>query len=81
MIVNLLHSVVLKYCISLYWKRAVNVERVSMRDSIPAVVQTVTASVTVWLRETRNGGGEWSGTFSHGGGEGRCRAFSYGGGE
>ena len=28
-----------------------------------------------------NGGGEWSGTFSHGGGEGRCRAFSHGGGE
>ena len=28
-----------------------------------------------------NGGGEWSGAFSHGGGEGRCRAFSHGGGE
>ena len=28
-----------------------------------------------------DGGGEWSGTFSHGGGEGRCRAFSHGGGE
>ena len=28
-----------------------------------------------------NGGGEWSGAFRHGGGEGRCRAFSYGGGE
>ena len=25
--------------------------------------------------------GEWSGAFSHGGGEGRCRAFSHGGGE
>ena len=34
MIVNLLHSVVSKYCISLYWKHAVNVERVSMRDGI-----------------------------------------------
>ena len=28
-----------------------------------------------------DGGGEWSGAFSHGGGEGRCRAFSHGGGE
>ena len=27
-----------------------------------------------------DGGGEWSGAFSHGGG-GRCRAFSHGGGE
>ena len=29
----------------------------------------------------RGDGGEWSGAFSHGGGEGRCRAFSHGGGE
>ena len=28
-----------------------------------------------------HGGGEWSGAFSHGGGEERCRAFSHGGGE
>ena len=28
-----------------------------------------------------DGGGEWSGAFSHGGGEGRCRAFSHGGRE
>ena len=28
-----------------------------------------------------DGGGEWSGAFTHGGGEGRCRAFSHGGGE
>ena len=25
-----------------------------------------------------NGGGGWSGAFSHGSGEGRCRAFSHG---
>ena len=28
-----------------------------------------------------NGGGGWSGAFSHGGGEGLCRTFSHGGGE
>ena len=28
-----------------------------------------------------DGGGEWSGAFSHGGGEGRCRGFSHGGEE
>ena len=28
-----------------------------------------------------DGGGEWSGAFIRGGGEGRCRAFSHGGGE